>query len=58
MLFSDNEMVSVMEPNKCQYVVQFKSPAACTQRDVDALSEAADAHSQAEALEQEEDNVI
>jgi hypothetical protein len=34
---SVNEIVSVNEPNRCQYQIQFTSPTACTQAQLDEL---------------------
>lgn len=55
-----NELVTVAEPNKCQYVAEFKTPAVCQS---DALKQLRDESTKvedetAEALEQEETNVI
>ena len=37
---AQNEIISVTEPNRCQYEVVFKSPVACTEQLMASLAEA------------------
>lgn len=55
-----NELISVAEPNKCQYLIQFNSPAACVASDLTALEQrsAEELEAAMEAQELEEENVI
>jgi protein kinase C substrate 80K-H len=51
-----NEIVSVTEPNRCQYLVAFRSPTACTPALLQQLEQQIEADNA--LLNSEEENVI